>query len=210
VGGRRDFAGHEPLRLESPAGKVTNEAVHTYAVRRAICLVLLALCALPFGCTGGSRGTGGPTLGGFSLGGSNVECSSYSWIVTVSECVGCPADIVTPVLDLDASPPLATLKVGTASYLALWPINRLPAGCAGPTGRSEGAYRSSNPAVARIEQVGPAVYGQFAVRAAGAGDALLFVESMATPSGSVRAPFAYCPSVYSPCDPVALVLRVVP
>ncbi len=155
-------------------------------------------------CGGGGLGNGacGLNLGGLPVPecSGSIGCTSVTWIVHASGCSGSCPGIVAPEIDLGASPPEARLRVGDASYLAVWPVNLNPPGCTESV-RSGGNFQSSNPAVAAIEQEGPAVFQQFAVRAVSPGRARIL-------EGTSQ--LAACPSPYTDCTVVSLILRVMP
>jgi hypothetical protein len=112
---------------------------------------------------------------------------------------------VNPELVLSASPAEARLRVGQGSRLLISPINVVPTSCVSILPLYDGAFSSSAPSVAAIER--PGVF----LRAVGVGSAIITVEGVPIPSGTMRAQLGYCPGgEYSDCVPVNLKLVVVP
>jgi hypothetical protein len=177
-----------------------------------------AMCVLP-GCLGSGSGSCGLNLGGTPVpecSGQNTApaCTGYSWIVAAAHCqdsflrdFGC-AGLTDLVLDVNASPPQARVRVGEAAVIELLPINsEPPGGCLFNSGQF--SFMSSNPTVASIEKTN--INTLVIVRAQAPGDADVFADGVSTPTGPIQARLAYCSDRRqgAACVPINLVLRVV-
>jgi len=162
-----------------------------------------------FVCCCGLPACGSPIFSGT---GPDRNCSNYSWAAVPDTCGGC-AGYMDLIVDRSASPPQARLQAGERTFIKLVAINRAPAGCLDTQQiaiPSFSGWVSSDPSVASLE--GFLGGSRVTVRAASAGDALIFADSVYTPSGPIRAQLAYCPATNqdAACVPINLVLRVVP